>query len=174
MTTSDSILVTDFTAGSALEWIAVNDNVMGGRSRGGPVPHDGFLEFTGATNTQGGGFSSTRTAGTTFDLSEYDALWLRVLGDGRTYRGELRTDVTFRGRGVVYRAEFATDGTWQEIVLPFESFWASSRGRDVRRLVEPLDLLRIRSVGLMIYDGLDGPFRLEVDEIRAVKLLPKE
>ena len=40
-----------------LRWRTVNDNVMGGRSRGGFDVDDGVLIFAGSTNTNGGGFS---------------------------------------------------------------------------------------------------------------------
>ena len=43
------------------KWVTVNDNVMGGRSKGGFVIKKDRLIFSGATNTNGGGFSSIRT-----------------------------------------------------------------------------------------------------------------
>ena len=44
-----------------LEWRIVNDNVMGGRSRGDFEISEESLSFFGATNTNGGGFSSIRS-----------------------------------------------------------------------------------------------------------------
>ena len=80
----------------AEEWKTVNDNVMGGRSKGGPSFNDGILTFSGATNTNGGGFSSIRTQPGKFDLSGKDGLLIRARGDGRTYKAELRTDIKMR------------------------------------------------------------------------------
>ena len=44
-----------------LEWRIVNDNVMGGRSRGHFEISEQSLSFFGTTNTNGGGFSSIRS-----------------------------------------------------------------------------------------------------------------
>ena len=44
-----------------LEWRIVNDNVMGGRSIGDFKISEESLSFFGATNTNGGGFSSIRS-----------------------------------------------------------------------------------------------------------------
>ena len=44
-----------------LEWRIVNDNVMGGRSRGDFEISEESLSFFGVTNTNGGGFSSIRS-----------------------------------------------------------------------------------------------------------------
>ncbi|MEM8713950.1 MAG: CIA30 family protein, partial [Planctomycetota bacterium] len=150
-------------------WIVVNDNVMGGRSSGDFEISGGILKFTGKTNTRGGGFSSIRTVPGQWDLSPYDGLALRVRGDGRTYLAEIRTDVTLNGRAVAYRAEFSTKrgGEWEEISLPFSEFAASSWGRDISSQVGPVDPAKVKSLGLMIYDGKDGAFKLEVDSIRA-------
>ena len=50
------------TPGAELAWQTVNDNVMGGRSRGGHTREGGTLVFAGSTNTRGGGFSSIRAS----------------------------------------------------------------------------------------------------------------
>ncbi|MEM9066504.1 MAG: CIA30 family protein [Planctomycetota bacterium] len=164
-------MITDFEGPKVpIEWIIMNDNVMGGRSIGGPVFAGGVLTFSGSTNTNGGGFSSTRTIANDWDLSDFDAIRLRVRGDGRTYLAEIRTGVTLRGRAVAYRASFKTSdsGAWEEIDVPFERFTPSVWGQDVSRWVEPLDTSSVRTFGFMIYDGLDGAFKLEADWVKAV------
>lgn len=149
-------------------WKTVNDNVMGGRSKGGPKFGQGKLAFTGATNTNGGGFSSIRTKPGKYDLSGKAGLLIRAKGDGRTYKAELRTDVT-RGRwSIPFRADFKTfKGEWREVFIPFESFTPSFHGR---RLSNPpaLDVAKVSSFGFMIYDKKDGAFNLEVDWVKAV------
>ena len=69
-----------------LQWIVVNDNVMGGRSNGGFDIDGGELRFAGSTNTNGGGFSSIRTGRLDLDLASHDGVVLRVRGDGRRLR----------------------------------------------------------------------------------------
>ena len=101
-------------------WYVVNDNVMGGRSQGGFDIDDGMLDFTGRTNTRGGGFSSIRTAPLDLDLSAFDGIRVRVRGDGRRYTWRLTTDARYYGREVAYWAEFDTaDGQWQEVEVTF-------------------------------------------------------
>lgn len=150
----------------ALRFYVVNDNVMGGRSRGGFRLEPGKLVFSGSTNTNGGGFSSIRSRPASLGLDEAKAFRIRVKGDGRTYRFTLRTDRTGR-RGVNYHAEFPTNkgDAWEEIRIPMSAFEPTWRGRRLRGYA--LRPSQINSVGLMIYDKRDGPFRLEVDWIKA-------
>lgn len=160
-------LLTDFTAaGADLGWTVVNDNVMGGRSDGGFRVEDGRLQFRGRTNTNGGGFSSIRSRPLTLDLSEYDGIRLRVKGDGRRYTWRLTTDATTRGRDVAYWASFDTrDGEWHFVDVPFERFRPRFRGSWLSG--PELDPSTITSVGLMIYDGKDGDFAIELDRVAA-------
>ena len=68
-----------------------------------------------------------------------------------------------------YRLNFDTKANvWQEIPLPFAAFEATSFGRVISS-VSPMNPAKIRSVGFTISDKQEGPFKLEVDWIRAVK-----
>ena len=79
----DPHLLTDFGEPDvAKKWITVNDNVMGGRSEGGPAFKDGLLVFSGKTNTDGGGFSSIRTRRARWNIGSATGVVLRVRGDG--------------------------------------------------------------------------------------------
>ena len=95
----DSLLLTDFPESTqSLKWRAVNDDVMGGRSKGGFRLEERSLVFEGSTNTDGGGFSSIRSGVGRFDLGNYDGIRLRVRGDGRTYTFRLTNWDTRDGR----------------------------------------------------------------------------
>ena len=167
-------MLTDFTASSPdLVWYVVNDNVMGGRSEGGFALDQGKLVFTGRTNTRGGGFSSIRTMPLQLDLSGHEGIRVRVLGDGRRYTWRLTTDASWRGRQVGYWADFDTvDGEWTTVDIPFSAFIPQFRGS--RLDGPPLDTAQITGMGLMIYDKLDGPFRLHLDSVHAYTLSTKE
>lgn len=160
-------LVTDFTDSSAnLGWYVLNDNVMGGRSDGGFRIDDGRLRFEGRTNTDGGGFSSIRTEAMDLDLAAYDGIRLRVRGDGRRYTWRLTTDARYYGRPIGYWADFDTrDDEWQTVDVPFSRFVPRFRGS--RLSGPPLDTGTIKSMGLMIYDKLDGAFQLQLDSVLA-------
>ncbi len=165
--TATELLLTDFGSESTdLGWFVVNDNVMGGRSEGGFTVEQGELYFAGSTNTRGGGFSSIRTSPLQLDLSSYAGVRLRVKGDGRRYTFRLTTNARWWGRPISYWADFETeDGAWMTIDVPFSRFVPQFRGT---RLDGPgLGPGQISSLGLMIYDKLDGPFELRVASIHA-------
>lgn len=154
----------DFDGTDGARWQVVNDGVMGGRSQGFAAVADGTLAFTGELVTQGGGFTSVR-ADREADLSGYDGLELRVRGGGRTFELDV-SDGTRQGwRQVSRRAAFPTTTDWQTVRVPFASLETSVFGQSVR--AHPLDASAVESIGLFIVDGIDGPFRLEVDWIRA-------
>ncbi|MEL6499106.1 MAG: CIA30 family protein [Planctomycetota bacterium] len=164
-------------------WRTVNDNIMGGRSQGGGTFENGALIFAGSTNTNGGGFSSVRAGDKQWDLSAFDGLAARVRADGRTYVFHAQTDLTDDRGTVFYRGEFTTeqlidttgaaasgDDSWQTVCVPFEAFDPFVRGQNLRGQIAGLDPSSVRSIGVMIDDGLDGPFRLEADWVKAVRV----
>jgi monofunctional biosynthetic peptidoglycan transglycosylase len=146
-------------------WIAVNDGVMGGRSIGGPAIAGGMLEFTGTLSlANNGGFSSVRSVGRDFDLSDATAVVLRVRGDGRRYQLRLATDARYRGLTVSYGASFdTTAGKWMEVRVPLASLEPSVRG--TRLQGPPLDPAHVHEIGLLIADKREGAFALAVDWI---------
>ena len=154
------------TEQTELYWYVVNDNVMGGRSQGGFRIEQGELRFDGSTNTRGGGFSSIRTEPLQMDLSSYEGVRLKVLGDGRRYTWRITTDARWRGRRVSYWADFdTTEGEWTTVDIPFSKFVPQFRGY---RLDGPgVDPAQITGMGLMIYDKLDGPFEIRLSSVHA-------
>jgi len=160
-------LLADFTAtGADLGWYVVNDSVMGGRSEGGFSREHEALHFAGRTNTNGGGFSSIRTAPLQLDLSKYTGIRLHVNGDGRRYTWRLTTDATVQGRQVGYWADFETrDGEWTTASIPFAAFTPRIRGYQLDG--PTLDPARITGMGLMIYDQADGAFEIRLASVHA-------
>ncbi len=167
-----SRVIFDFRPGdSESAWSPVNDSVMGGLSDGrSQVTDEGILEFRGTVSLENnGGFASVRSRPGEHDLTGFEGLMLRVRGDGQRYSCNLRTDFALAGGS--YQARFDTrEGVWEQIPLRFEDFEARSYGRLVPN-APPLDLKRIRSLGLTISDKQAGPFALQVDWIGALKEL---
>jgi len=160
----------DFSDPSARDgWEIVDDGVMGGSSQGRVEIARGRMSFWGELVTEGGGFTSVRSAGRSWDLSDVDALVLAVHGDGRRYQVLLDTGVRLEGGRVTYRADFDTEaGTRQEIRLALAELVPMRRGR---RLAGPLlDRREVGALGVLIADGLDGSFRLEIERIEAERL----
>jgi len=162
-------MIIDFTSATPdLGWYIQNDNVMGGRSKGGFDVVAGELIFAGSTNTRGGGFSSIRTRRFELDLSANEGLELRLKADGRKYTWQLETNARNRGYRVSCWAEFETrdstaDDEWDTVRIPFSTFYANYRGFELDG--PPLDPSDITEFGLYIYDKKDGPFRMVLDSV---------
>ena len=155
----------DFHSAELDRWQVVNDGVMGGRSQGFiEITDEGHLRFTGKLVTQGGGFTSVRGQRKA-DLAGYTGIELRVRGGGRTFELDVSDGSTYYGRNISRRAAFPTEQKWQTVRLPFAALRTSVRGRPVE--VDPLAADQVKSIGFFIVDGIDGPFELEVDWIRA-------
>ena len=155
------LLLADFEEVSDLGWFSVDDGVMGGRSSGGFRIEHGALVFSGTTNTNGGGFSSIRTQPRLPSLQGREAILLTAQGDGRCYVLRLESH-----DGVAYWAEFQPAvGVASSIRVPLADFRPRFRGRWLAG--PPIEAGRIVALGIMCYDGRDGPFRLEVSRIEA-------
>ena len=147
-------------AANALSWQIVNDTVMGGRSSSRYTLNNNRLQFTGVLSTNGGGFASLRSSRIPWDLGGCDRFRLKVKGDGRTYRFRV---FALEDRAS-YQSAFKTKtDEWTIVELPIDTFYASWRGRRLSR--PPLNPADIAGFGFIVADGVDGPFRLEVDWI---------
>lgn len=150
-------------------WRAVNDGVMGGRSSGGPTFEDGVMTFAGDINTNGGGFSSIRAGMERGALTGSDGLMMRVKPDERGYKVTMRTDATYRGRRVSFQAPLPQSevGEWENIYVPFDSVSASLFGRPIDGA--KFDSSAVQEIGIIIADGRDGPFQIDVKWIKGCK-----
>lgn len=165
---ADQRALFDFTAADAAPWRSVDDVVMGGVSSSRMVIEDGRAVFRGEVSLDNnGGFASVWSAPAKHDLRGYDGLAVRARGDGQRYSFRLR--LTGQVDDVSYQVKFqASEEGWQTLRFPFSAFEAVFRGRPVPG-APSLDPEEIRSVGFLISDGQEGPFRLEVEEIRAYR-----
>ena len=147
---------------NSVEWMVVNDNVMGGVSRSRvSISPEGFMLFNGNVSLDyGGGFASVRSSYENWGIGKYDGFVIKVWGDGKKYQFRCRIGNNFDG--VAYRHYFQTNKeNWQEIRLPFSKFVPTYRGR-ILSDAAPLDPEAIRNLGLMISDKQSGNFNLKV------------
>jgi NADH dehydrogenase [ubiquinone] 1 alpha subcomplex assembly factor 1 len=170
---SDVALIDFSAAEEARLWRIVNDNVMGGRSLGTAGLVDGTVLFEGATNTNGGGFASIRRSMAPSAISATsDAFLVSAKQDGRTYSLTARTEQRYRGRYVSYQAIIppAEPGDWATLEIPFSAFVPTVFGR---RVTAPdFEPSKITQIGIIINDGLDGPFQLQVRSIKLHQVKP--
>ncbi len=155
-----------FSTGEPI-WYTVDDVVMGGLSSSRvEIVEPNTLFFSGNMSLENnGGFSSVRSDWSIVDLSGYDGVLLRVLGDGKVYRLRIRTEET--GGDIAYNSAFeTTPDQWIQVYVPFADMVPTYRGfvMDVGKL----DVTSVGSFGFMLSDKQSGDFELKVNWIRAV------
>ena len=156
--------VFDFSPGDA-PWRSIDDTVMGGRSSSMMRIEEAQAVFSGTVSPEnGGGFASVRSRPADHDLSGFRGVVIRVRGDGKIYGLRIKTDRGFDG--VNYQASLASGENWEEIAISFDEFQPVFRGRLVPGH-PALDSASIKSFGLIISREQYGPFRLEIDWIKA-------
>lgn len=163
----DATVLFDFSSErSARDWRTVNDTVMGGRSESAVEINEGVLVFSGELSLENeGGFCSVRSKTEGWDLSDHTGLAVRVRTGDRSFvltsRDERGTDT------IGYHHPLpATGDKWQTVHALFADFEATYHGR-VLEDNPGLDTSRVRSIGFLIGEGQEGPFRLEVAWIAA-------
>jgi len=163
--TSSNILL-DFDDPADVEWFSsIDDAVMGGVSSSRLVQAaPGIAAFEGMVSLENrGGFASVRSRPHDWGMAGATLLVLRLRGDGKRYRVNLRTPNTpgaFR-----YEAPLELPaGEWREVEVPVAALRAKAFGQPVP-LVGPPDPASVRQLGFMISDRQAGPFRLEIDWI---------
>ena len=164
------VVLIDFNSDVSMSaWWPLNDTVMGGVSSSRmELSGEGKAVFTGNVSLENnGGFSSVRGPQIQQSLGEFEGIAVRVKGDGKRYNCELRTDDLFDG--IIHQAPFETkSGEWQQQKIPFTDFVPTYHGE---RLSEDKRMKRenIKSVSFQISDNQAGPFRLEIDWIKAYR-----
>jgi len=163
---SDKTLFDFTTTTNSPAWQIVNDDVMGGVSTSRFQVSTNGAVFSGVVSLENnGGFASVRSSPVRADFAGCDAFLTRVRGDGRRYKFTARSDRSFDS--AIYQIVFATKkGEWEEHRLPMKDMVPTFRGR-VLSDEPPLDPARVASVGFLISDKQDGPFRLELAWIKA-------
>lgn len=159
--------VVDFAAAET-DWFIVNDGVMGGLSLGTGEVVDGKLVFQGTINTNGGGFSSVRSFASPGEYATADSLQIRLATKfARTYEFIIDIDNDELQRRVSYFGTIQTNDTSgiQEAEVHFGDFEPRIFGTPVP--APPIDPDQIEAIGIILADGLDGEFSLEVEWIDA-------
>ena len=171
-------------------WGPLDDVVMGGVSESTLVldPALGALVFRGTVSTRNsGGFASCRSRNwdVPVDLSPYDAIRLKVRGNGLRYKLTVRTEPGFDS--VAWSASFDTaesrGGAWEEVDVPLASLVPTMRAAVVPGIA--LDRTRLQSLQIVLSKFeyakgprgdlelnprfREGPFELPIAAIAAVR-----
>jgi peptide methionine sulfoxide reductase msrA/msrB len=133
------LLIDDFSNDRSIQkagtkWEFISDRVMGGMSIGrieyGMMDGRSCLHLVGSVVLQNNnGFIQARgtlaPGGRNFNAHAYKGIKLSVKGNHETYAVHLRTRDT-RLPYQFYEASFTTDGSWQEVQIPFTTFKPNS------------------------------------------------
>ncbi|KAG2439443.1 hypothetical protein HXX76_004799 [Chlamydomonas incerta] len=167
------------TAEDLAVWNKLDDVIMGGASDSGLEPISDAERaqmgcagavWRGTLITEGGGFCGTRTNKLGLDLSGSDGIHMRVLGDGQTFKMNIKTIDQEDTPESTYQTTFDTvAGQWTDVYLPWHNFVAVQRAQSDPEGV-PLDPSRISKLGLVLSrfefnkapnpDYKPGPFAL--------------
>jgi len=166
---SSCIRLTDFEA-DAIEWFVVNDGVMGGRSNGTADVAESIMRFAGTIVTDGGGFTSIRSSLAGGELAGSDRIEMRIRADDRVYGVILDDEHRIEGRNVSYRTDIDNSGPpdadgWRVVSIPYDSLVPTIFGRVVDSPGFVAD--EATEIGIIIADGRDGEFVVELDWIDA-------
>lgn len=165
-------------------WGAIDDVVMGGVSQSGIRLVDNKAIFSGVVSTENnGGFASVRTRNLEppMDLSGYEGIELKVIGDGKRYKFIARCEGKWDGVGYSHSFDTIYDFP-TTIKIPFKDLIPVFRAKTVEEASQ-LDVEKVYSMQLMLskfeYDGELNPkfeagsFKLEVEYIKAYGGKPK-
>ena len=168
MNTEKELVVFDFTKpDDRNQWRPINDTVMGGISASQlQLTEEGFALFTGTVSLENnGGFASLQSTPSAYDFTGYEGIAMRIKGDGKRYKFSLKSNIFLDSPR--YEASFVTDkGVWATLKIPFDTLVPTFRGR-VLTNETPIDLSKVKSFSFLISDKQAGPFRLEIDWVKA-------
>ena len=174
---SPGSVVWDSNSTSNVEWYALDDGVMGGKSKTNLPPGIKFDgNWTGVVSTaNNGGFAGIRTRlfSPLKDASACSGYLLTLTGDGQRYKFVTRDTAAWDG--IAWSAPFNTTIGEQVIIkIPFNELIPTMRASTVR-ISHPFNTKHISDVQLTLskfeYDGVlnpsfqAGPFHLFLDQI---------
>jgi len=143
------------------QWEIVNDNVMGGISKGSFKIENGRVVFYGKLSSKyNGGFASIRNR-ERIHLNNNEKITLKVIGDGNTY--QVRIKDSYHNYHSYFQ-EFRTNGTEEEITLSLSDFKPVYRG--TKLLLENFDKKSIDELSFMIVSDKEPNFKLDIIEVR--------
>lgn len=147
-----------------IQWMVINDGVMGGLSRGSFERLQDFGRFEGDISLDNnGGFSSVRFS-VKEDLNSATFFRLKIKGDGKDYQLRIKVRSTDYYSYIHY---FSTSGEWEEIYIPIDQMYASFRGR--RLNLPNFSEASIQELTLLIGNKRREKFNLNIESISLVE-----
>ena len=143
------------------KWYVVNDNVMGGLSKGNIRFINNTLIFKGEISLENnGGFSSIRKYPKNILVDKNNKIVLTVKGDGKTYYLRVKSNINDY---YTYTIPFKTTNNWQIITLKLVDFYPTFRGRKLN--MDNFNKTTIQEIGFLIGNKKNEEFKIEIREI---------
>ena len=155
-------------AQSPVEWVVVNDTVMGGRSSSSVQADDDRVSFQGVVSLKNnGGFASLRSSNS-IDVSGYSGVELSISGSDVP----VQFIVWMQGANLYYAHE--VEPSLETQAIDFVDFVPKSYGRLVKA---PNLLQQPRSqvaIGVLVGGGFEGEFTLTIDGIDFIERVEED
>lgn len=104
------------------------------------------------------------------DLSDFNAIKLRLRGDGRMYKLGMLCDYGMLDYRMFWAPIFTKGGPeWQEITIPYCKFYETVQGQKTKRQ-HKMKLDKLMNFQFNLRDGIEGPFQLEIDYIALARI----
>ena len=146
-------------------WRVINDNVMGGISKGNMQAEDDHLLFTGRLSLENnGGFASIRAPYAKYDLSEFDGVEIECSGEGGEFALVLENHREWYRP--TFRATFSPEGEWKTFRIPMEEFRQFVVGRERPGDFSTVLRENVIRMGIVKGDKNTDPFSLRLRQIR--------
>ena len=163
------LLIPKFISGQIIDiknvnnnkWHIVNDDVMGGVSKGNISYINNTLIFKGEISLDNnGGFSSIRKYPKNILVNKNNKIVLTVKGDGKTYYLRVKSNINDY---YSYTIPFKTTNNWQIITLQLADFYPTFRGRKLN--MDNFNKTTIQEIGFLIGNKKNEEFKIEIREI---------
>lgn len=146
-------------------WRVINDNVMGGVSKGRLVKKEASVLFEGQLSlANNGGFASVRSSLGEYDLSSFDGVEIECRGSGGAFA------LMLENQSLWYRPYFLGDffptDEWQILRIPFSAFDEYVIGKKKSTAINHDFLSTVIRVGIFKGDKDTRPFQLEMRSIQ--------
>ncbi|WOI23447.1 CIA30 family protein [Nonlabens ulvanivorans] len=154
--------------GNTMDWVIVNDGVMGGLSQSTAVSYDNYVLFSGTTSLKNnGGFASYRSPYGNYNLKDYKAVEIKFKSTGRTFYFQL--DAYRSWWNPNYKHQFSSNNNeWITVQLPLTEFKEYKVGQQTGKKISQSQLDDVLRLGIILLDKKEGPFELQIDYIKFI------
>lgn len=156
--------------GKTNDWSAITDTVMGGLTTASLTYSDNALVLTGNLSLKNyGGFASVRSRFGSFDLSHYSGVTITYKASNQRFAFTLDRSQNWTQPNYKAPLTASETNTYSEETLYFADFKEYQIGEATGNSLAASQLSSILRLGFITTEKKEGPFTLEVREVRFVR-----